>query len=74
MPDVGQEMLTLSGTPDCTPFGEFMILPIHYIYIHYIICQSKDYVYGLMTGLFTWISLDCFVSDLLYYLHPWINI
>ena len=30
-------------------FGEFMISPIHYMYIHYIICQSKDYVYGLMT-------------------------
>ena len=28
-----QEMLTLSGTLDFTPFGEFMILPIHYIYI-----------------------------------------
>ena len=24
------------------------ISPIHY-YIHYRICQSKDYVYGLMT-------------------------
>ena len=46
-----QEMLTLSGTLDFTPFGEFMILPIHYmaLYIHCIICQSKDYVYGLMT-------------------------
>ena len=29
--DVGQGMLTLSGTPDFIPFGEFMILPIHYI-------------------------------------------
>ena len=26
-------------------------------------CLSKDYVYGLMTGLFAWISLDCFVVD-----------
>ena len=33
MSHVGQEMLTLSGTPDFTPFGEFMISPIHYIYI-----------------------------------------
>ena len=29
----------------------------HLLYIHYIICQIKDYVYGLMTGLFAWISL-----------------
>ena len=32
--------------------------------MHYIICLSKDYVYGLMSGLFAWISLDCFVVDL----------
>ena len=39
-----------SGTPDFTPFGEFMISPIHYIYIiYYWICQFYDYVYGLMT-------------------------
>ena len=30
---VGQDMLTLSWTPDFTSFGEFMISPIHYIYI-----------------------------------------
>ena len=30
---VGQEMLTLYGTPDFTPFVEFTISPIHYIYI-----------------------------------------
>ena len=29
MPHVGQEMLTLSGTLYFTPFGEFMISPIH---------------------------------------------
>ena len=29
----GQEMLTLSGLPDNTPFGEFMISPIHHIFI-----------------------------------------
>ena len=34
-PHVGQEMITLSGTPDFTPFGEFMILLIGYIYIVY---------------------------------------
>ena len=55
VPHVGQEMLTLSGTPDFTPFGEFMISPIHYIcIICYWICQFSDYVYGLMTAL----SLD----------------
>ena len=32
MPHVGQEMLTRSGTPDLTPFGEFMILLIRYTY------------------------------------------
>ena len=32
VPLVGQEMLTLSGTLDFTPFGEFMISPIHGIY------------------------------------------
>ena len=31
VPHVGQEMLTLSGTSDLTPFREFMISPIHYI-------------------------------------------
>ena len=36
-----------------TVFGEFMISSFHY-------------VYGLMTGLFAWISRDCFVSDLFY--------
>ena len=39
VPHVGQEMLTLSGTHDFTPFGEFMISPILYIYIiYYWIC------------------------------------
>ena len=75
VPHLGQDMLTLSGTPDFTPFiyiiyfvlhihtrytfiGEFMISPIHYIYIiYYWICNFSDYVYGWMTGLFVWISL-----------------
>ena len=30
MPHVGQKMLTLSGTPDFTHIGEFMISLIHY--------------------------------------------
>ena len=42
-------------TPDFTPLGEFMIFT-HSLYIHYIICQSYDYVHGLMTGLFARIS------------------
>ena len=28
----------------------------HALYIHYIVCQYTDYVYGLMTGLFACIS------------------
>ena len=32
VPHVGQEMLTLSGTPDFTPLGKFIILLIHYTY------------------------------------------
>ena len=35
VPHVGPEMLTLSGTSDFTPFVEFMISPIHYIYTIY---------------------------------------
>ena len=39
----GQEMLTLSRTPDFTCFGEFIISPIHYIcIIYYCICQLQD--------------------------------
>ena len=78
VPHVGQEMLILSGTPDFTPFGEFMISPIHYIYIkYYWICQSWDYVYGLVTGLFAWISLAALSRTYLLYIshddtsQPW---
>ena len=43
----------------CQSLWEFMISPIHYIYIiYYWICQFYDYVYGLMTGLFALISLS----------------
>ena len=50
MPHVGQEMLTLFGSPDFIPCGEFMISLFHYtVYIHYRIGQSWNYVYGLMT-------------------------
>ena len=51
---MGQEMFTLSGTPDFTSFGEFMIStgefmisPIYYIYVYYMIIQTWDYVCGL---------------------------
>ena len=30
---VGQEILTLFGTPDFTPNGQFMISPIHCVYL-----------------------------------------
>ena len=49
---------TLLGTPDFTPFGEFIISPIHYN-IHYIIFSLNDYAYGLMT-------LVCLPVGLLY--------
>ena len=49
---MGQEMLTLSGTPAFTPFGEFIISHIHYINI-----TDWDYAYGLMTELFFRTSL-----------------
>ena len=57
---VGQEMLTLSGTPDFTPFGEFMIVLIRYIYIYCVLLNLS--VLGLClqnndSGLFAWISL-----------------
>ena len=57
-------MLTLSGTPHFSQFKEFIISAIHYIYI---ICQSNDYVCGLMTGLFAWISPTALSWDLFYY-------
>ena len=38
-------MLTLSATPDFTPFGELMISPIRYIHSRF--CQCYDYAYGL---------------------------
>ena len=43
VPHVGQEMLTLSGTPDFTTFGEFMIL-LHLLYMH---CVLLNFVLGL---------------------------
>ena len=68
VPHVGQEMLTLSGTYNFTPFGKFMIT--HSLYMHYILLNLS--VLGLYLrindcGLFAWI--DCFVSDLFYYVH-----
>ena len=56
---MGQEMVTLSGTPNFTPFGEFMISS-HSLYIHYILLNLS--VLGLCLwindfGLFAWINL-----------------
>ena len=73
MPHVGQEMLTLSATPDFTPFGEFMIcvyitnlLCIYIVYITKCV-TSKEYAYGLIT-LVCLPGLVLFVSDLFYYI------
>ena len=52
---MGQKMLTLSGTPDFTPFGEFMISPIRYNYIHYILLNLS--VLGLCLRINDWIGL-----------------
>ena len=48
---MGQEIITLSGTPDFTPIGKFMISSIHYIYITECVSLRTYYmyVYGLMT-------------------------
>ena len=51
MPHVGQDMLTLSWTPDVPPFGEFMISPIHYLSVLGLCLRIND------SGLFAWISL-----------------
>ena len=59
------------GRRKCSLFKEHLIslsVGVHYfthaLYIHYIMCQSKDYVYGLMTlvwlhGL-VWLLWDLF--------------
>ena len=56
---VWQEMLTLSGTPEFTPFLLFMILPIHYINI----LQNLS-VYGLCLRIFLPELVWLLVSDL----------
>ena len=61
---MGQEILTLSGTPDFTPFGEFMMSPIHYIYITEFVSFRTCL---RINDWFVCLDLsDCFVSDLLY--------
>ena len=52
-----QEMLTISGPPDSTPFGEFMISPIRYIYIIYLAVLGLLGLRITESGLFAWISL-----------------
>ena len=67
-------MLTLPGTSGFAPFGEFMILLSRNIYIVCCrVCQFKDYVCGLMTGLFAWIGLAA-LSRLMTGLFAWIGL
>ena len=85
IPHVGQEMLTLSGTPDITSFGEFIILLLYICIVYYWICQFKDYVYGLMTliclpGLVWLLCLGlilfdtfCIVEAVTYFCISWRN-
>ena len=67
-----QEIFTLSGTPVFTPFGELMISPIHYIYIHYILHNLSVLVLYLRindSGLFACISLTALsLTYLIYYI------
>ena len=61
-------MCILSGTPDFTPFGEFMISPIHYIYTIYLLNLSGlgQCVWLNDSGQFAWISLtalSCLLRD-----------
>ena len=57
-----------SGTPDFTPFGEFVILLIRYTctlcITEFVSLRTK--VNGLMNGWFAWISLAALSRDLFY--------
>ena len=63
VPHVWQELLALSGTPGLSPFGEFVVLLIRYIYmyiyiVYYWVCQFWDCLYRLMTLVcLPWIGL-----------------
>ena len=59
---VWQEMLTLSGTPEFTPFLEFMILPIHLYTYSTEFVSLRTMVTDLLPGL-VWLL----VSDLFCY-------
>ena len=48
-------MLTLSGTPELTLFGEFMISPIHYMLLNLSVLELCLRIND--SGLFAWISL-----------------
>ena len=54
VPHVGQGTLTLSGAHDFTSFGEVDLTHSLYVITEF---ASQDYVCGLMTGLFSWISV-----------------
>ena len=71
VPLVGQQMHILSGTPDFTPFGEW----IYSLYIHYILLNLS--VLGLYLringGLFAWISLTALSrTHFIYALWRWL--
>ena len=53
---VVQEILTLSGTLDLSSSWEFMISPIHCVYIHNQICQPWDLRIN-DCGWFCWCNL-----------------
>ena len=65
VPHVGKEILTVSGSPDFTPFGEFMKSP----FMTYTLQNLS--VFGLclrMNDLFVWINLTAYSRDLFYYI------
>ena len=63
VPHVGRKCSLFSEHLILLHLGSFMIAPIHYKHIIYFwICQSYDYVYGVMTGL----SRTYFIIGMIY--------
>ena len=68
VPHVGQEMLTLSGTPDSLSLGisrlhPFIVYTLQHLSVLGLRLRIND------SGLFAWNSSDCLVSDLFYWSH-----
>ena len=70
VPHVGQEMLIISGTPDFTPFWEFMISPIHYIYglilFQYTVSRGDRWQtpnWTEITPMFVWCLSETSIMD-----------